>query len=80
MRLQFTGSGARVAQIQEAMRKCDFRTKQELFDNAMDMFLTSLAEVEAGATVKFQKDGSHGQKELIMPWMLRVRNNKEATQ
>lgn len=75
VRIQFETSEEKVKDMESLMEEGGVRTKRELFNNALTLLEWAAEEKRAErAIVSMSKNGKC--KELVMPWMSHVRNNK----
>lgn len=76
-RIQFDMSSENVKELKTLMRLCGISTMKDFLGNAVALLRWCVQEVRSGRTIVSMDDKNKTCKELVMPWMSEVKNNKE---
>jgi hypothetical protein len=77
-RFQVEIEQAQMNQIERLQLVCGFRTKRELMNNALTLFLWMVRELITGSTILSVNEQSGSRKELSMPFFDHVRDSDHA--
>jgi hypothetical protein len=67
LRVQFMLSPQKLAEVEDLMRECGVKTKQELFNNALTLLQWAVAQVQSGRSIASVDEREKRYRELQMP-------------
>lgn len=76
-RCQLEFEETEMRELEELMKECGIRTKADLFNNALALFVWAIKEQKSGAIIGSINEKAKTYKELIMPVLSAVKPSRQ---